>query len=75
MIRGQPRQPQVPPTPVNVNLSPVQYQYPEQFTPTAPAPDTGSDENSEEFVYDPRSISAQTSPAYHTIQMPQLTPG
>ncbi|KIJ51428.1 hypothetical protein M422DRAFT_244597 [Sphaerobolus stellatus SS14] len=68
MIRGQPRTAANPPP---VNASPIQYPYPDtRFN--QPATDTGSDEN--EDFYRGQSLSAGPSPAYATVQMPQLTP-
>ena len=66
MIRGQPRPHTVS---SSSNVSPVQYQYPI----TRVQQDTGSDET-DEYSYD-QSGSANTSPSYPPIQMPQLTPG
>ncbi|KAF8525960.1 fungal-specific transcription factor domain-containing protein [Hysterangium stoloniferum] len=64
MIRGQPR----PPAPINA--SPVQYQYPDTHF-THPAQDNNNSDETDEYAYDRRSVSANTSPA---IQMPHLTP-
>ncbi|KAF8519521.1 fungal-specific transcription factor domain-containing protein, partial [Gautieria morchelliformis] len=65
MIRGQPRA-----HPGSTTMSPGQYQYP--ITRTTRHGDPGSDET-DEYAYD-QSGSANTSPSYPPIQMPQLTP-
>lgn len=67
MIRGQPRSHTVS----SGSTVSTRYQYPNPRN--AIQGDTGSDET-DEYSYD-QSGSANTSPSYPPIQMPQLTPG